>query len=837
MNKVSYNTNKLYFTEPLTESLNAIIKFPLTIVEAPMGYGKTVAVREFLRGQNATVLWVPFTSDGKSSYREICFTLIEEYLPELRETVARLRLIGSLDDDYSVSQFAAIIQELCFPIPMVIVLDDYQYINNMQSSRLIEQIAKRRIENLHIVLLTRDTYCGNAEILGLKGLLTVIGRDRFILRKHDIIAYYGSCGVSLEEGEAEFLFSKTEGWISALYLYLLRYSVEGLIAFPINIYELIDREMFSWFSDELKEFLYAVSPFHSFTFEQADFVWAGDNTHDLITELRFKNTFVTYNDITRRFYIHSIFQQFLERVVARLKEEARYACYERCGDWFLQEKEYFQAIRYYEAADQFDGVMKAIEADQGRCISAQEWQFFSGIMDRCPEQIKTEHTSAMLFMAIHAFLVDDREAFERCLGTICKAAEALSTEDPQWKFLNGMIDFIQAFREFNQISLMKQKFLEAAQTAQGMMKILAEQDSVWTVGAPSLLLLFHRDSGRLEEEIVQMEELLEVYGSIAGRRDAGIIELMEAEKFYFQGKEAQARIKAYAAEVLIAGSGETSNLFYVKFLQLRLALLAGDKADVNGRLEEMDQMAQNSRNQGVSMRQMMELHRSYYHGYMGRGKQISSWIRSGNGMSHNLTLFAYPSYQIIYGKSLLLEGSYEKIIGVFEVLLSQELYTRHMLFVIYAEIYLAAAQYAMGWESQALGTLKYGLDMALTDGMILPFAENCRELAPLMEVAVMMECYRPAVRSIRRLAKRLEEGRERLAGAGRQKRSELLTMREQQMAQLASGGRTNSEIAAELCLAQSTVKRAMVTIFRKLEIHNREELIEQKQWFENRESV
>lgn len=67
MNKVSYNTNKLYFTEPLTESLNAIIKFPLTIVEAPMGYGKTVAVREFLRGQNATVLWVPFTSDGKAA--------------------------------------------------------------------------------------------------------------------------------------------------------------------------------------------------------------------------------------------------------------------------------------------------------------------------------------------------------------------------------------------------------------------------------------------------------------------------------------------------------------------------------------------------------------------------------------------------------------------------------------------------------------------------------------------------------------------------------------------------------------------------------------------------
>lgn len=669
-------------------------------------------------------------------------------------------------------------------------------------------------------------------MLSLKGFLTVIGRDKFIFKREDIISYYGICGVKLEAEEAEFLFKKTEGWISALYLYLLRYAVDGVIAFPVNIYELIDREMFSWFSDELKRFLYAISPFKSFTYEQADFVWAGDNTHELLKELRFKNTFVTYNDITRQFYIHSIFQQFLGRVVARLPEEERLNCYGRCGDWYFHKKEYLPAIRYYDSANQFDAVMRSIEEDRGKCMSAREWPFFSKIMERCPENVKIEHAAALLFVAIRAFLINDGEVFENCCRTLQKAADSSSQEDKK-QILKGMLMFTLAFREFNRLSEMRKKFLEAGESIQETMEILIGQDSLWTLGAPSLLLLFHRDSGRLDEEVEEFRSLLEVYGALTRHEEWGVVELMEAENFFFQGKEEQARIKSFAAEQLVAGGEQASNLFYVKFLQFRMALVAGDRASVNEKMDEMEQMAQSSHGGITPLWMMMELYRGFYYSFLRKGKQIPYWIRSGGIMSRELTLFAYPFYQIIYGKSLLLEGSYEKLIGVFQVLLNQELYTRHTLFVIYGEIYLAAAQYGIGWESQAFSTLRYGLDVAMADNLILPFAENYRELAPLIEMFTMMEGYKEAASSITKLAGRLEEGLICLTGAGRQKKNELLTERERQMAKLASLGKTNGEIALELCLAGSTVKRTMVNIFRKLEIHNREELKEQGQWFED----
>ena len=41
-----------YFSPRLLAALTGILSSPLTVIEAPMGYGKTVAVREFLRREN-----------------------------------------------------------------------------------------------------------------------------------------------------------------------------------------------------------------------------------------------------------------------------------------------------------------------------------------------------------------------------------------------------------------------------------------------------------------------------------------------------------------------------------------------------------------------------------------------------------------------------------------------------------------------------------------------------------------------------------------------------------------------------------------------------------------
>ena len=52
-----YNARGLFFSERLTTVLRKIPDYFLTIVEAPMGYGKTTAVKEYLNQAEIEWLW------------------------------------------------------------------------------------------------------------------------------------------------------------------------------------------------------------------------------------------------------------------------------------------------------------------------------------------------------------------------------------------------------------------------------------------------------------------------------------------------------------------------------------------------------------------------------------------------------------------------------------------------------------------------------------------------------------------------------------------------------------------------------------------------------------
>jgi LuxR family maltose regulon positive regulatory protein len=51
------NTKNLYFPKRITQTMDRIFDYPLTIAKAPMGYGKTTAVEDCLNRSNACVMW------------------------------------------------------------------------------------------------------------------------------------------------------------------------------------------------------------------------------------------------------------------------------------------------------------------------------------------------------------------------------------------------------------------------------------------------------------------------------------------------------------------------------------------------------------------------------------------------------------------------------------------------------------------------------------------------------------------------------------------------------------------------------------------------------------
>ncbi|WP_084234694.1 hypothetical protein [Papillibacter cinnamivorans] len=62
------NKQCLYFTERLAQAMRDITEYPLTVVEAPMGYGKTTAVREAFRSSGITPLRLHIFSNDTDGF-------------------------------------------------------------------------------------------------------------------------------------------------------------------------------------------------------------------------------------------------------------------------------------------------------------------------------------------------------------------------------------------------------------------------------------------------------------------------------------------------------------------------------------------------------------------------------------------------------------------------------------------------------------------------------------------------------------------------------------------------------------------------------------------------
>ena len=120
----SPNLGAFYFTDRLTKALACMHEYPFTFVHAPLGYGKTIAVRELLRGVAAKVIWVGVPQAGESVFwREFCRAL-RQALPGQTATVQTLLRMGYPADAVLAEAACDLILSLDFGSKTVLVVDD-----------------------------------------------------------------------------------------------------------------------------------------------------------------------------------------------------------------------------------------------------------------------------------------------------------------------------------------------------------------------------------------------------------------------------------------------------------------------------------------------------------------------------------------------------------------------------------------------------------------------------------------------------------------------------------------------------------------------------------------
>ncbi|WKY49000.1 LuxR C-terminal-related transcriptional regulator [Eubacteriaceae bacterium ES3] len=815
-------TQNLHFTTKLLNKLSPIREYPLTIVEAPMGYGKTTAIRHFHKATDDQVLWLKIYDDSIDSFWDSFARLLGELKEEIYYELSSL---GFPDDSVSMREVLRLLNNLKFSTKYFLVLDDYHLLKSPEVDLFLTMLIENKIENLHIVLITRYTSFEKMEELSLKGQLYHLTREAFELREKDITEYYQECSVTISQEQARMLHSMTEGWISALYLMLLNFIEDGILKPTDSIYKLIEKTVYKALTSKQQDFITRMSVFNHFSLRLAAFIWGKPDTAAMLDSIVRQNAFIAYDQQSKTYQIHSLFRNYLQE---KLEEDGQQEILtQKAAAWYLEQGEYTIARQFLYACGDFEQILNSIEEEKARLFTRQNMATLRHYLDECPEEIRSRHHYALLILCVHFLLHNEFAAFTNTFKEVAaNIGSDPSLTDKQRKTLYGEFELIYGVSCFNNLNEMAAHFEKSRQLLTGSTSIY-DLKSDWTHGSLSVLYLYHRESGKLLDNIHTLKIGLPCYESLTKGNGRGGSEMMAAEYHYNQGDFLSAEVALNKALHKAQPSDQWGIVLAARFLQMRIDWMKGDFPHIF-HLQSLMQEEMASRIDYHYLHNL-ELCQMYFYAQCDQKYKIPESLARPERGEIRLLHASFAMFNIIYGRVLLINEHYTKLIGSGDYFLETAGFYPNMLGVIYTHLYLAAGNAKLDRPAQALESLKKALDIAMPDGLYMPFAENSDYLRPILKKLAAQGIYKTELRNILALSKTYQNAREKLKTKYFPEDKQSLTDREKEIALLAAQGLTNKAIADKLFISANTVKSALKSVYSKLSINNRTLL---KQHFE-----
>lgn len=568
------NLNIIYISDRMRETLRPIASCALTAVVAPMGYGKTTAVRWFLAEQakaGAVVLQASIYSDNRS----IFWKSVQKAF-----AAAGLTVLEGYDCPADASGAALLLEDLCAALggktPYYLFLDDFHLLGDERVAQFLCRLAYRLSENVHLIVASRNRFLPGEQVVRLGRRLHRIEADGLRLNREELLAYTHRCGVEITAAQAESLLRSCEGWFSAVYLNLHALAERGsLLQLGSDIYAMFTAAMLESLPEKTRGFLAVMGLADEFTVEMAQAVTALPDAEEVLRALTQQNAFVTRLPDGVSFRFHHMMKECAERLFAQLPAARQTEVWQRYGRWYAQKAQYLHALQAFEHCGDRDAALAVIEADAGDLLASLSPAELLQRLDRCPVEALQRHPLAILVLMRRMFTWQQIPKMMELKALL----EAAVAQHPEWPAaergnLLGECDLIQSFLFYNDITQMSRLHRSASRQMSRPAVTLRNSGS-WTFGSPSVLMMYYRAPGELGKELAEMYECMPHYYKITNGHGQGAELLMDAEAAYLQGAWEKAAVLLERARADAAG--QENMTLCCDFLALRLALCGKGK--------------------------------------------------------------------------------------------------------------------------------------------------------------------------------------------------------------------------------------------------------------------
>lgn len=799
------DTGAIYISPRLRASLEPVGRCALTVVTAPMGYGKTTAVNWFLGTQPpGCAIRISIYSDslpalwqsGRRAFRDAGLTALEGF-----ECPGDPASAGLLAD--------TLCRELRRQEPWYVFLDDLHLMPDRRVARFLCELAARLPDNVHLIAASRDKVLSGDQLLRLGGRLHRIGAGQLRLEGDELAAYAHRFGAALDREQLAELQQATEGWMAAVYLHLQALADRGTApAETADIYDMFTAAMLRPLPPRRQKFLAVMGLADEFTGEMARFITKEPDTAEILSDLTAKNAFVTRLP-GGGYRFHHMMKACAQRDFDALPPEEQAAYQARYGHWYAENGQYLQALAAYSKAGRWNDALDVIQRDAGILLAALRPQQVLELLDRCGDQVLMEHPTALLVLMRRMFTWGRIPRMQQLKALLLESVRNHPDMTPRQRGnLLGECDLIESFLHYNDITEMSRLHRSASRQMTDQAVSIQSRGS-WTFGSPSVLMMFHRTPGQLSRELAEMDDCMPHYYKITGGHGMGAQRIMEGEAALAQGRLNDAAIALERARADIRGSGQENMALCCDFLEMRMALAAGKapETDLRRRREQL-----------LGRHNAMWLHifdssSAWCLALLGQEESIPSLFREHRLDTVNFLGPCVPMMRMIENQVFLAQGAYARVIGGSEGLLALCRGMHYALVELYVLTKTAAAYERLGKRREAAALVRQAADMAWPDGLVLPFAACYRYLRELLPE------YGTLGREAAELSRVLENG-SRAARQQEQRPAAFapLTEREWAVAQRMARRLSNREIAGQLFLTEGTVKQYINQIYSKLHL-------------------
>lgn len=365
----------------------------LSIISAGAGYGKSIAVSEWLENTSYLSAWLSLDDEHNDFQTFMIYVVacIERIFPEAMKDSIELLKSGNLPPFNSI--FTSFINDVCgIDQDFILVLDDFHLLREKKIHQFFDEWLRFPPPNVHLSIITRRDPALNVSSIRNSGGLIEIRMNDLCLSNMEVADLFKILlGIQLKEHTIKLLQEKTEGWIIALRLASMALSEEGEISKLLNnleggtnmVSEYLISEVLTKQPNEILQRIIESSALNRFCPELIDSITKGKSSietidrsgKELIEWLLKSNMFIISLDYKNSWYrYHHLFQQMLQNELVKRRTTAEINEIHRSASvWFEQNNFITEAIEHSIKGQNTDRAIEIIEKNWEDAFEQDLW--------------------------------------------------------------------------------------------------------------------------------------------------------------------------------------------------------------------------------------------------------------------------------------------------------------------------------------------------------------------------------------------------------------------------------------------------------------------------------